>query len=240
MNASLPTRYPRRPSVLAAALLAAFLVGCSDYQGGVQSPESFKPAGPSPDSTLSDDECYVLHGTREPLPHSIETMAALSSVIVVGTFEGYGKPFWNTPNGARPTHEELTTSSARIVRPVLIAAEAALRGSVDETANALVAGGEIGCDSITYDPDLSLNVGVSYVLFLAPIADSSGKVGVSVVPLDGWPVRKDDVVDTPLDGQQTLIALTAAIAATPYTGIYTGEPNSSEDPEPTPVESNLP
>lgn len=225
---------------LFAATLVVVLTGCYGAQTGGEPPVgSDLPPDPTPGATLSDDECFVLHGIREPIPQTIDNMTALATVILVGTFEGYGKPMWNTPDAARPTYEEFTNTSARIVRPVMLDVETALRGLKDAAEGARVTGGEIGCDSVTYEPDLSLVAGTRYVCFLAPTAESSGEVVSSLIPIDAWVVAAD-VVETRLDGSTSLEALAKAIEASPYTGIYEGEPASTEKPEPTPVESNRP
>jgi hypothetical protein len=153
-----------------------------------------------------------------PIPQTIENMAKISSVILAGTFNGYGAAHWNTPDGSRPIAKSFRETSARLVRPLAFALDAPVRGDNVAGQHALQLGGALGCDRVSYSDQLLLQAGVRYVYFLAPVADSSGKVQTDVALIDAWPVGSDDVVQTRSDGPLPLAKLVEALAATPYAG----------------------
>jgi hypothetical protein len=145
----------------------------------------------------------------DPGPRTIAATTAISQVIVVGTFKGFGTARWNTPGGVRPTSAEFSSTSAVLERPASIAVETMLRGSTALVQNAVVRGGKSGCDSTVADTP-ALHVGSRYVFFLFPILDSHENPGPDLLVIEAWPVSPSNVVQTRQDGPVPLSQISTA------------------------------
>ena len=111
---------------------------------------------------------------------------------------------WNTPDGHRPSKEEVRETSARLIRPVLIDVEGQIRGAGAAPEHAIVGGGQLGCDIVTYSGDPALTVGQRYVFFLFPILNSELEPSENVLVMAAWPVGRAGVVNTPHEGDMSL------------------------------------
>jgi hypothetical protein len=175
--------------VLAAATLSA----CSAAPGAVT---SGRP------TAAGSADCYEVSVEASSKPHSLAGVAPDATDIVVAVFEGYGAAAWNTPDGRRPSRRDVQEKSARLVRPLALEVQAALRGS--GSPKAIERGGTLGCDVVTYSEDVALTQRQRYLFFLAPVADSEGQPSGNTALLAAWRIGQDDVVATAGEGPMTL------------------------------------
>jgi hypothetical protein len=145
-------------------------------------------------------------------------MAKLAPVVVVGVFRGYRGPKWNTADGSKPTQNEFKEKPARLFRPITIDVDGAIRGDGSGGRRAIVKGGSLNCDRVTYSNELVLEAGGRYVYFLVPVALSNGKDSKDLLAIAAWPVGAGDLVETPMDGPVKLSDLASTMATTPFTG----------------------
>ena len=144
---------------------------------------------PSPAPTV---ECFEFVETGVPSTMPPRDVLDESSNVVVATFRGYEEAVWNTPDGTRPTREAFQ-EGARLVTPLALDVERALRGDAGAAARAVEIGGESGCDLVDYGwPDLV--AGERYVILLGPLVDSTGAPSEHLLLLAGWPTDANDRV----------------------------------------------
>ena len=124
--------------------------------------------------------------------------------IVVGIFAGHGTAEWNTPDGHRPSAQEVQEKTARLIRPISIELKGQIRGARTSAEDAIVRGGELGCDKVTYTDDTPLTVGQRYLFFMLPLLDSEAQRSDKLLVLAAWPVGKSDVVTTRHEGDMSL------------------------------------
>jgi hypothetical protein len=147
-----------------------------------------KPPGSVIDVPVPDPSCFVMDVSADQIiPRTIHNMAAMSSAVVVGTFQGYGAARWNTPSGMRPSAADFQATPARLVRPLTIGVQSSVRALKTGAIHAVVRGGSLGCDQISYSDTPSLTQGSRYVFFLVPIADSTMKISSDILVLEAWP-----------------------------------------------------
>jgi hypothetical protein len=104
---------------------------------------------------------------REPIPQTIENLAANASTIVVGTFTGYGPALWETPDGKRPvTYDAKDPNRPGIVTPLSIDVAGVVQGRREAVGHAVIPGGTVGCDQLFAMERLALDTGQRYVFFL--------------------------------------------------------------------------
>jgi hypothetical protein len=189
-------RLGRGTGFLAVALLAAS--ACS-IAPGASSAAQLATTTPA-----AREECHQITILNSQAPQTAGSLGEDATDIVVGVFEGYGQTVWNTPDGHRPSKEEVRETSARLIRPVLIDLKGHIRGVGTAAEHAIVGGGQLGCDIVTYSGDPELRVGQRYVFFLFPILNSELQPSENLLVIAAWPVSESDVVTTPHEGDMSL------------------------------------
>ena len=150
----------------------------------------------------------------QEVPRTIDNMAMMSEVVVVGEFMGIGKARWDTPDGSRP--KDLIQEPAVIIRPVLIETETAVRGDPSRAALAFLRGGTIGCDRMLFAGEPVPTEGSRYAFWLLRSTDSRGTLVPDLGLLEAWPIDANEIVQTPLDGKLSLNDLASRVAKVPY------------------------
>ena len=178
-----------------------------------------KPSGSVIDVPVPSPSCFLMDVSGDQIiPRTVHNMAAMSSAVVVGTFQGYGAAHWNTPNGMRPSAAEFQATPARIVRSVTIGVQSSVRALKTGAIHAVVRGGSLGCDQISYSDTPSLTQGSRYIFFLVPISDSTLNLSSDLLVLEAWPIGNGDSVQTRAEGSVPLGQLKQSISATPFGG----------------------
>ena len=223
---------------------AAFLVGCLALAGcvtagaspnansGSTNPQSSDlPAVVATDSAgnyikspdlaathlpIAEGSCFVVHVQATIGPRTVAAMAAMSPDIIVGTFQGFGPSRWNTPDGTRPTSNEFNSTSARLVRSVSIGVQTTVRGAGASASQAIVRGGQLGCDVSSFSDSPSLTVGSRYVFFLVPVGNSMGGPSSDLLVLEAWPIDANGTVQTREDGAIPLSQISTAATQIPF------------------------
>ncbi len=152
----------------------------------------------------------------QEIPRTIDNMAMMSEVVVVGEFKGIGKARWDSPDGSRPKDRNPLLNPAVIIQPVLIKTETAVRGDPSRAARAFLPGGTIGCDRVIFEGVSVPTEGARYVFWLLRTTDSKGGPIPDLDVLEAWPIDANDIVQTPLDGNLSLSDLTSRVAKVPY------------------------
>ena len=192
-----------------AVVTACSAIGASGPSAKAPGPSSTgtTPASPSPG-------CANILVTVQWWPMTMANLAQASSVIVAGTFLGYGQAAWNTPSGAAPATVS-DSSPAHLVRAAQIDTSQVLRGSAAAVASARVDGGDLGCVHYRYDDALALQPNLRYVFFFQPAMDSASNPLSSLWLYQAWPLSPADVIQTTLEGAVPLSDLVRVIAANP-------------------------
>jgi hypothetical protein len=216
----------QRPAFVRAFALGVMLLtsACTAVPGA--QPSETPPTG---SVSLDPARCFDLLVQSSELLPTISNLRKNTTDTFVGVFGGYGEPRWNTPDGHRPTAEEFQEKPARLIRPISIEFQAAVRGPQEDASNAVARGGTLGCDTITYLGDPTLVEGQRYMFFMGPINDSEGKPSGDLLVTNAWPIEKD-VVNTEQDGD---LPLEAAIDAVKNGPKVTAPPSPGEPPETT-------
>lgn len=218
-----------RPACLGVALATALLLGaCVAAPGAPTQGDSIAPPTSIPSSGGSSD-CLILTTGGSEGGQDIKSLRRDATAVVVGTFGGYEAARWTTPDGGRPTREQFQSTSARLVRPLAIETNGAIRGPRSSVASAVQRGGTAGCDSITYAGDATLADGQKYVFFLVPLRNSEQAITSDWLLLAAFPIGRDDNVTTAQDGELSLATLTDDVVNGPKPAT---SPNPGE-PEPT-------
>lgn len=210
---------------LAAAVLVAACVGPGVGASAPVAPGSAAPASPAPSASA---ECIVVTGDKGGGSSTTLDFSAMP-LITVGTFDGYGKAAWNTPDGHRPTLDEVQRGPYTIWQPLKTRTESAIKGDAKNVTKAVVRGGTIGCDSFDYGIP-ALTDGSRYVFFFYPIQESDAKVHGDYSLVSAWPVDSNNVVTRPVEDPISLADLTSALtnpAAPSVTPYPTEEPSPS-------------
>jgi hypothetical protein len=187
------------------------------------------PSSSSDSSAVASDaaDCYVERVPEESgRPRSIAELHDVGVVAFLGTFKGEDAARWNTPDGQRPTRDELQRSSAILVRPVTFDVTKSLVGDPDRKT-LIIRGGTLGCDDIAF-PDndhLALTAATSYVGVAMAVLNSVDKPSGDLLLLAAWPIDVTGMVQTEMDGDLGV----AAVAA----GLAEGVKATPEVPEPT-------
>jgi hypothetical protein len=189
-------RLGRSIGYLAVALLAASACSVAPGPSSVVPRASITPA--------ASQECHQITILNSQAPQTAGSLGEDATDIFVGVFGGYGQPVWNTPDGHRPSTEEVRETSARLIRHVSIDVKGQIRGAGTAAEHAIVGGGQLGCDIVTYSGDPALTVGQRYVFFLFPILNSELEPSENLLVIAAWPVGKADVVNTPHEGDMSL------------------------------------
>jgi hypothetical protein len=210
----------RTSSVRLLVALAAFaILAASCVTAGLSTDPSAtefdKPPHTDPPVVFPTAQCIpdpTIVG--QEVPRTIDNMAMMSEVIVVGEFKGIGKARWDTPDGSRP--KDLIQEPAVIIRPVLIETETAVRGDPSRAALAFLRGGTIGCDRMLFAGEPVPTEGSRYVFWLLRSTDSRGGPVPDLGLLEAWPIDANEIVQTPLDGKLSLNDLASRVAKVPY------------------------
>jgi hypothetical protein len=174
-------------------------------------------------------DCIDIGVMSSQMPQTIANVREVATDIVIGVFQGYGPPRWNTPDGHRPTSEEVRETSPRIVQSLSIDPVSELLGDGAAAQNAIVAGGSIGCDRVSFDNDMPLLAGRRYLFFMLPVNDSVGQPSGNFFVFEAWPVGDGDIVETAHEGPMALAEVRTAIEEGPKPSIppSPGEPEST-------------
>ena len=150
---------------------------------------------PSPLPTpIATPDCFEFIDPATPSTINGRDLLDYAETVIVGTFEGYDDAAWNTPDGERPTRDGFG-NGARLVTPLRIEVQRALRGDPATASKAVEAGGVSGCDVVDYGPT-HVRVGGQYVFMLWPLVDSTGAPSDHLLLLDAWPVDQDGRVSS--------------------------------------------
>ena len=138
-------------------------------------------------------------------------------MVVKGTFQGYGAAFWNTPDGHRPTWDEVG-AGARLVTPLSIAVESTIRSDPQNSGEIVERGGASGCDSMVYSDVQAIPKGATNLFFISDVQDSTTKIAAFLMLVEAWPIDSDGNVVTPSEETIPLRDVLSTIKATPYEG----------------------
>jgi hypothetical protein len=167
------------------------------------------PSGPA------SPGCIDITIQSSSAPPSVERTLAFASAIIDGVFRRYAASRWNTPSGLRPEPDQERNGSPVILRPLVIDPARVLRGDPTVRTRSARAGGELGCDRVTFDTSIQLASGSRYVLFFFDAIDSEGHTSGDAILFDAWPVDARDKVQSRGQGPMTLDELATRIAAAP-------------------------
>jgi hypothetical protein len=160
------------------------------------------------------------------MPQTIVNVREVATDILVAIFRGSGPAEWNTPDGHRPTSQEVQETTARLVRPLSLELLSEVRGDGAAAQHAIVAGGSLGCDKVSYDNDMPLLAGERYLFFMSPVDNSVGQHSGNFLVYAAWPVDDADIVETANEGPMPLADVRSAIEQGPKPSIppSPGEP----------------
>ncbi len=215
----------RAPRSALSLLVVLVLAGACSTAGA--DPSSTGVASSSPDEVIaSPSSCFNMRVEGQKAPQTTAMQASISPVILIGTYRGRGTAFWVTPNGTPPRNDQEAGRSTILTR-VTIVTDTVVRGDAKQAIQAAIYGGSIDCSSLTANDPLSLINGERY-LFFGTGPDPNDRPKGFVLVYEAWPVRADDTVETPTEGDQPLGHVLGEIAAYPLV-----EPGG-ELPFPTP------
>jgi hypothetical protein len=213
------------------AFVRAFAIGVVLLTSACTAVPGAEPSETPPTESASLDPARCFDLTVQPSGQTptISNLRKTTTDTFVGIFGGYGEPRWNTPDGHRPTAAEFEEKPARLIRPISIEFQGAVRGPREDASRAVARGGTLGCDTITYVGDPTLVEGQRYMFFMGPITNSEGQSAGDLLVTNAWPIGKD-IVKTEQDGD---LALEAAIDAVKNGPKVTAPPSPGEPPETT-------
>lgn len=207
------------------AILAAACGRAASVSDGTEPPltgsESAAPVQTflkTPGATMAprqEDKCIAVQVATDFTPFTVKSVAAVSLMVVKGTFQGYGAAFWNTPDGHRPTWDEVD-AGARLVTPLSIAVESTIRSDSDSRRQIVERGGSSGCDSMVYSDVQAIPKGATNLFFISDVQDSTTKIAPFLMLVDAWPIDSDGNVVTPAEETIPLSEVLSEIKATPY------------------------
>lgn len=171
-----------------------------------------EPAKALASETAENADCFVRVQGAEEAADDLNSLGRDAETIVVGVFEGYGLPHWNTADGNRPEKSDYVGSPASLVRPASITVVANLKGDQARAERAVQRGGEIGCDRFEYAGDTVLVTGKQFAFFLVPLLTNEGGQAQEQLILEAFPVTEDGDVETPKDGLLTMEDFEIALA----------------------------
>jgi hypothetical protein len=219
-----------RATIVAAGSLAVLLSACvaaSDPSASTApAPVGAKPVPSIPGESQVPHDCQTWNLQGTPVTPSIESLARVAPVVVIATLDGYGKPFWDTPDGKAATQEVVQHGDAEILTPVILDVSGAVKGKTEVADHAVVFGGTIGCDVFTSAETPAMAAEGRYVVFLLPRTKGGAATGDAWL-VAAWQIGPDDNVNAPADGPRNLGQLIREIQA--------GKPESTLEPgaEPT-------
>jgi len=195
----------RRAALLGAAVLMVACIapaGVSPSDSG--SPTLALPSAPTlAASPSADEDCLssVLH--EDGPPETIEYLSNQMAVILVGTLEGFGTPYWSTPDGQRPPVDARKEEPFTLYTPVKVnvAGEGEIKGTRPDAEGAVVWGGQLGCDIFTEADGPQLSVGSRYVFFFYE-STNNGEPFKRL--MTAWPIGPNNEVNAPHEGARPL------------------------------------
>ncbi len=196
--------YQRAPNI--GVLATLLLISACSIAPGASS-----AAPGASDTPAASEACHQLDIPAGQGGGTIGSLRKDATDIVVGIFAGYGPAEWNTPDGHRPSAQDVQEKTARLIRPISIELKGQIRGARTAAEHAIVRGGELGCDKVTYIDDTPLTVGQRYLFFMLPLLDSEAQRSDKLLVLAAWPVGKSDVVTTAHEGDMSLDDVKKAI-----------------------------
>ena len=172
---------------------------------------------------MASDHCIEISATDEG-PNTTPTLYGVATDVLVGTFVAYGPTIWNTPDGRRPTPEEVRDTSAVLIRPLVVASTERILGTTAPD-RLIQVGGTAGCDRVDLGkPDLT--PGGTYVFFLIQVNDSQAKPSGNAALITAWPVDDNGTVSTPGEGDLSIEELKRRMSEGPEALPTNQEPTS--------------
>jgi hypothetical protein len=192
-------------------------------------PTYLKSPGPTPDPASTPEprpepSCFQEQVAVDPVAFPVLDLVRDSRLIAVATFAGYGTPVWTTSDGHRPTQQELIDVGPEIIRPVNLSGIDMLRGDAAELVATYQAGGQIGCDYVTFSDLQDLTVGMRYVVFFLDIEVSPGSQLNLPWVRAALPLNLADVATSWIDGQVPLAQIVQLVNDRPYWPLLPREP----------------
>jgi hypothetical protein len=146
-------------------------------------------------------QCFNRGVIVDGFPMTAQQMARGADAVVVARVLDIGPGFWDSATGLRPT---TYSSEASILTPVSTEVQSTLKGNARTVEDAVLHGGEYGCDSEQYDPSPDLAEGLRYVMFLDRYQPHDRAAPESLLIGVAWPVGPDNSVRDPGAGMVTL------------------------------------
>jgi hypothetical protein len=218
-------------TLVGMASAAILVAGCSRPPGAGESPAPVGAAQPSQSIAASD--CYVVRLQSEGPAAPTSDQVSSSSLIVVGTFKGYGPTKWNTADGTRPPQARLNrggNSNATILRPLKVKVDTTLKGDAQKMARAYALGGQNGCDEMVFPTAPELVAGQRYLFFLWPVGDVDSDPKGDLAVGDAFAVAADGTLTRTTEAPIALDVLASQIV---NGTVPTPEPPATAAPEPT-------
>lgn len=187
-----------------AANFAARLVPLSagPVAAGTPAPAPVGAAAPGPYTWV-----IVSEGASPTIAHLRQGFGR----VVAGTVLSIAAPQWNTPSGQRADPRRDPHVVIYRAATVRVLREIKGGGTAPATLRVRILGGQIGQDKLVVSEAPDLQIGQSYLLFLAPATDAgataSGEFGAS----KAWPIVNGSV-ETSLEGTLPLDTLAAQLA----------------------------
>lgn len=204
--------------ILGAGLAMLVVAGCYAGPGGSTGTASADPGTTTfgPTGTPSDSGCGGINESIDAMDPTLENLKIVSKDVVVATIDRKGSAFWNSATGLPPTVDDKPGPSNLfgILTPYDVTVENAVTGARGlGNLTIVIEGGEVDCFIHSVSPAVQLQVKGTYLLFLSPSISPSGTARADLpLAFEAFPVQADGTVLTPLDGAQSIAAVTSALA----------------------------
>lgn len=182
--------------------------GCSG--AAVESREPSAPPSASPPKASSCMDAIV---TDERIKPTIANLSSVNELVILATFDGYDEARWNSSDGLPP--KAPSDLWVAIVTPARFTSEDSIRGEVDRASGFEIPGGQIGCDRQSVDSAPALKDGDRYLVFLQAPNSQEAQVNDAWLVYDAFPVRSDNLIETPLDGELSRDQVATIVEANP-------------------------
>lgn len=184
---------------------------------GTQKPSSTGEGAvvPSPNGSI---ECTIRREEASMVAPTIENMAAVSLMAVVGEMVSVDEPRWNTPDGSRPGTGR-PPAEAQIYRGAAINIGSIVRAEGSAARDQVIArllGGKVGCDEYSAGYAPSVKEGKRYLFFLNETFNVGGTRSEDLGLFAAWPIDPSTgLVETPLEGHMPIAAVVRAFDSIP-------------------------